>query len=51
MNLLRNTGFMVPDDVADAVVEAVTMQRGHHYSFLEVMPTAPMGPLPATYDE
>lgn len=49
MNLLRHTGFMVPDDVADAMVEAVTLPRGHQYSVMEVMPTAPMGELPPTY--
>ena len=51
MNLLRHTGFMVPDDVADAVVTAVTVRHGHQYSFMEVTPTAPMGPLPTTYEE
>ena len=51
MNLLRHTGFMVPDDVADAVVTAVTVPRGHQYALMEVMPTAPMGPLPPTYEE
>ncbi len=51
MSLLRHTGFMLPDDVADAVVDAVTLRRGHQYSVMEVMPTAPMGPLPATYEE
>jgi NAD(P)-dependent dehydrogenase (short-subunit alcohol dehydrogenase family) len=50
MNLLRHTGFMLPDDVAEAVVEAVTLRRGHQYSMMEVMPTAPMGPLPPTYE-
>ena len=51
MNLLRHTGFMVPDDVADAVVTAVTVPHGHQYALMEVMPTAPMGPLPPTYEE
>jgi NADP-dependent 3-hydroxy acid dehydrogenase YdfG len=51
MNLLRHTGLMVPDDVADAVVTAVTLPRGHQYSVMEVMPTAPIGPLPATFEE
>ena len=51
MNLLRHTGFMVPDDVADAVVTAVTVPRGHQYALMEVMPTAPIGPLPPTYEE
>jgi NADP-dependent 3-hydroxy acid dehydrogenase YdfG len=51
MNLLRHTGLMVPDDVADAVVAAVTVPPGHQYALMEVMPTAPMGPLPPTYEE
>jgi NAD(P)-dependent dehydrogenase (short-subunit alcohol dehydrogenase family) len=51
MNLLRHTGFMVPDNVADAVVTAVPLPRGHQYALMEVMPTAPVGPLPPTYEE
>jgi NAD(P)-dependent dehydrogenase (short-subunit alcohol dehydrogenase family) len=51
MNLLRHTGLMVPDDVADAVVTAVTLPRGHQYSVVEVIPAAPMGPLPETFEE
>jgi NAD(P)-dependent dehydrogenase (short-subunit alcohol dehydrogenase family) len=51
MNLLRHTGLMVPDDVADAVVAAVTLPRGHQYSVMEVTPAAPIGPLPATFEE
>jgi hypothetical protein len=42
---------MVPDDVADAVVTVVTVPRGHQYALMEVIPTAPMGPLPPTYEE
>lgn len=51
MNLLRHTGLMVPDDVAGAVVAAVTLPRGHQYSLLEVIPAAPIGPLPGTFEE
>jgi NADP-dependent 3-hydroxy acid dehydrogenase YdfG len=51
MNLLRHTGLMVPDDVADAVVTAVTRPRRHQYSFMEVIPAAPIGPLPETFEE
>jgi len=51
MNLLRHTGLMVPSDVADAVVAAITLPRGHQYGFLEVTPTAPIGPLPPTFEE
>jgi hypothetical protein len=32
------------------MVEAVTLRRGHQYSVMEVMPTAPMGELPPTYE-
>ena len=51
MNLLRHTGLMYPEQVADAVVTAVTLPRGHQYSVMEVMPTAPIGPLPPTFDD
>jgi len=51
MNLLRHTGLMYPNQVADAVVTAVTLPRGHQYSVMEVMPTAPVGPLPRTFEE
>jgi NAD(P)-dependent dehydrogenase (short-subunit alcohol dehydrogenase family) len=51
MNLLRHTGFMVPDDVASAVVTAVTLPVGHQYGFMEVTPTAPIGALPPTFDD
>ena len=51
MNLLRHTGLMVPDNVADAVVTAVTLPRGYQYSVMEVMPAAPIGSLPTTFEE
>jgi NAD(P)-dependent dehydrogenase (short-subunit alcohol dehydrogenase family) len=51
MNLLRHTGFMVPDDVAAAVVTAITLPPGHQYGFMEVIPTAPVGALPPTFEE
>jgi NADP-dependent 3-hydroxy acid dehydrogenase YdfG len=51
MYLLRHAGLMVPDDVADAVVTAVTLPRGHQYSMMEVTPSAPIGPLPPTFEE
>ena len=50
MNLLRHTGLMVPDHVANAVVTAVTLPRDHQYAFLEVTPTAPIGPLPESFE-
>jgi NADP-dependent 3-hydroxy acid dehydrogenase YdfG len=51
MNLLRHTGLMHPEQVADAVVAAVTLPRGHQYSVMEIMPTAPIGVLPPTFDD
>jgi NAD(P)-dependent dehydrogenase (short-subunit alcohol dehydrogenase family) len=51
MNLLRHTGLMEPDDVAEAVVTLVTLPRGHQYSVMEVMPTAPIGPLPGSFED
>jgi hypothetical protein len=51
MNLRRHTGLMQPHDVAEAVVALVTLPRGHQYSFMEVMPTAPIGALPTTFEE
>ena len=51
MNLLRHTGFMVPDDVADAVVTAITLPPAHQYGLMEVTPTAPIGALPPTFEE
>ena len=29
----------------------MTVPHGHQYALMEVMPTAPMGPLPPTYEE
>jgi NAD(P)-dependent dehydrogenase (short-subunit alcohol dehydrogenase family) len=49
--LLRHNGLMTPQMVADAVVTAVNLPPGHQYDFMSVMPTAPMGDLPATYEE
>ena len=51
MNLLRHTGLMVPDDVADEAVTAVTLPRGHQYSLMEVMPARRSEPLPETLEE
>jgi NAD(P)-dependent dehydrogenase (short-subunit alcohol dehydrogenase family) len=50
MNLLRHTGLMVPEDVADAVVSAVTLPEGCQYSLMEVTPAAPIAPLPETFE-
>ena len=49
--LLRHTGLMTPEMVADAVASTVTLPMAHQYDTLSVMPTAPIGALPATYEE
>jgi NADP-dependent 3-hydroxy acid dehydrogenase YdfG len=49
--LLRHAGFMTPDMVADAIVAMVTLPSTHQYEITAVIPTAPVGDLPATYEE
>ena len=49
--LLRHSGLMTPDMVADTVARAVTLPMSYQYDVLSVMPTAPIGALPATYEE
>jgi len=49
--LLRHTGLMTPDMVADAVASAVTLPTGYQYESLAVVPTAPAGDLPTTFEE
>ena len=49
--LLRHTGLMVPEMVADAVAAAVTLPMAYQYDALSVMPTAPIGALPTTLEE
>ena len=49
--LLRHTGLMTPDMVADAVTAAVTLPAGYQYETLAVIPTAPIGELPRTFEE
>lgn len=49
--LLRHTGFMTPDMVAEAIVTAVTLPMTYQYEITVVIPTAPIGDLPATFDE
>ena len=44
-------GFMTPDMVADAVVTAVTLPMTHQYEIMAVIPTAPVGDLPSTYEQ
>jgi NAD(P)-dependent dehydrogenase (short-subunit alcohol dehydrogenase family) len=49
--LLRHPGLMTPDMVAEAVVTAVTLPSTHQYDVISVMPTAPVGELPVTYEQ
>ena len=49
--LLRHTGAMTPDMVADAVAAAVTLPPGYQYETVAVIPTAPVGALPTTFQE
>ena len=49
--LLRHTGLMLPDMVADAVVSAVTLPMTHQYELMAVIPTAPIGALPLTHQD
>ena len=48
--LLRHAGVMTPDMVADAVAGIVTLPMTYQYDAVSVMPTAPVGALPATYE-
>ena len=48
--LLRHTGLMTPDMVADAVAAAVTLPRPYGYEIIAVTPMAPIGELPATFE-
>jgi NAD(P)-dependent dehydrogenase (short-subunit alcohol dehydrogenase family) len=49
--LLRHAGAMTPDMVADAVSAAVTLPFGYQYETVAVIPTAPVGDLPTTFQE
>jgi NADP-dependent 3-hydroxy acid dehydrogenase YdfG len=49
--LLRHTGLMTPDMVADAIVTAVTLPPTHQFETLAVIPSAPIGELPDSYAE
>jgi NADP-dependent 3-hydroxy acid dehydrogenase YdfG len=49
--ILRHSGLMTPDMVADAVAAAVTLPPGYQYDLMTVIPTAPVGELPGTLEE
>jgi NAD(P)-dependent dehydrogenase (short-subunit alcohol dehydrogenase family) len=49
--LLRHAGLMTPAMVADAVAAAVTLPAEYQYESFAVIPTAPVGDLPKTFDE
>ncbi len=49
--LLRHAGLMNPQMVADAITAAVTLPLGYQYETLAVIPTAPIGDLPTTFQE
>jgi len=49
--LLRHPGLMAPEMVADAIARAVTLPMNHQYEVMSVIPTAPIGELPETYED
>jgi NAD(P)-dependent dehydrogenase (short-subunit alcohol dehydrogenase family) len=49
--LLRHTGVMDPDDVADAMVAMMSLPPAYQYELVSVGPTAPVGEMPVTMDE
>jgi NADP-dependent 3-hydroxy acid dehydrogenase YdfG len=49
--LLRHNGLQTPENVADAMVAAVSLPRTYQYEVLSVMPTAPIGEMPKTLEE
>ena len=49
--LLRHAGLMTPGMVADAVAAAVTLPPEYQYESFAVIPTAPVGDLPRTFEE
>ena len=49
--LLRHPGLMTPDMVAGAVVSAVTLPMTHQLELMTLIPTAPIGALPVTYED
>jgi NAD(P)-dependent dehydrogenase (short-subunit alcohol dehydrogenase family) len=49
--LLRHTGLMTPDMVADTIVMAITLPMGYQFDTVAPIPMAPIGELPVTYAE
>jgi NADP-dependent 3-hydroxy acid dehydrogenase YdfG len=49
--LLRHSGLMNPDNVADAMVAMVSLPPTYQYEVVSVMPTAPIGDVPTTIEE
>jgi NADP-dependent 3-hydroxy acid dehydrogenase YdfG len=49
--LLRHSGAMVPDNVADAMVAMVSLPPTYQYEVMSVAPTAPAGDMPTTMEE
>jgi len=42
---------MTPDMVADAVAHMVTLPAGCQFELVQMVPTAPRGPVPKTMEE
>src|SRR5262249_49931407 len=49
--LLRHNGLMTPDNVVDGMVAMVDLPAAYQYDVVSVMPTAPVGAVPATTAE
>lgn len=49
--LLRHNGMMTPDNVADAMINMVSLPPGYQHDIVSVAPTAPFGDLPTSLDE
>jgi NAD(P)-dependent dehydrogenase (short-subunit alcohol dehydrogenase family) len=48
--LLRHTGLMTPEMVAEAMVTALTLPMSYQYDLLAISPTAPIGEPPRTFE-
>ena len=49
--LLRHGGLMAPDDVANAMVAMVSLPLTYQYDVVSVMPTAPLGDVPTSFED